>query len=148
MKKLTTTTFRFLLAILFLATSLGKLLDNRGFAEVLQTYQLFPSFTLMPLALAISLSEFTLGIFTLLNKKIKFCSKAILFINSLYLALAIVSNLRGLNIPNCGCFGVFLARPMTWNTVIEDAILVLVSLVFLFQRSNTEGPYKNASNAS
>lgn len=148
MKTFTKTLLRVFLGILFLATAVGKMLDNRGFAEVLSTYQLFPSFTLMPLGLVISLSEFILGIFILLNRQIELCSKTILVINSFYLVLAIVTNLRGLTIPNCGCFGVFLARPMTWNTVAEDAILVLVSIVFLFQCSNTEAPYKNASNAS
>ncbi|MBC8645596.1 MAG: hypothetical protein H7X85_00410, partial [Thermoanaerobaculia bacterium] len=35
---------------------------------------------------------------------------------------------RGIAVPNCGCFGVFLARPLTWGTVLEDGGMVAASL--------------------
>ncbi|NBY18819.1 DoxX family membrane protein [bacterium] len=133
--------FRFLqllLGLLFLTTSLGKLLDNRGFSEVLRTYQLFPASLLMPLALSISLSEFFLGSWIILNLKTRLCANIALAINIFYLLLAVATNLRGLKLPNCGCFGVFLARPMTWMTVIEDIIVVFFSTtyVLLVRRSS------------
>ena len=35
---------------------------------------------------------------------------------------------RGISVPNCGCFGVFLTRPLTWGTVLEDGVMVAASL--------------------
>ena len=53
---------RWALGLLFIATAIGKLLDNRGFADVLQNYRLFPTLILLPLGLLLSLSELILGI--------------------------------------------------------------------------------------
>ncbi len=122
------------IGLIFVTTAIGKLLDNRGFAIILETYQLFPSVILLPLGLGISLFELLLGYFLLtLKRTSRYMPLAALF--SLvsyagYLVLAIVTNLRGLALTNCGCFGVFLARPMTWWTVLEDAILMLVCFMF------------------
>jgi len=127
MKKKALMFLRFLFGVLFVVTSIGKLLDNRGFAAVLETYQLFPSGILLPFGLFISLSELLLGIFILWGKNLFRCALLNFGIQVAYLTLAITSNLRGLDIPNCGCFGVFLARPMTLWTIVEDAVLVILA---------------------
>lgn len=127
MKKKALIFLRFFLGVLLVVTSIGKLLDNRGFAAVLETYQLFPSDILLPFGLFISLSELLLGIFILWGKNLFRCALLNLGIQVAYLILAITSNLRGLDIPNCGCFGVFLARPMTLWTIVEDAVLVILA---------------------
>ena len=36
--------------------------------------------------------------------------------------------LRGVKLANCGCFGVFLARPLRWTSPLEDLGLVAVTL--------------------
>jgi uncharacterized membrane protein YphA (DoxX/SURF4 family) len=47
---------RYFLGVLFMATGIGKLLDNRAFAQVIATYQLaIPESLLLPLALSIAL---------------------------------------------------------------------------------------------
>lgn len=121
---------RYLFAILFISTSIGKLLDNRGFAQVLSSYRLFPSSILLVLALTISLSELAIGLLFLKNWKLKFLSLVTLAINVGYLTLAAVTLWRGIALENCGCFGVFLARPLTRLTLVEDGILVLFSIIF------------------
>lgn len=128
MKSKTLKSLRFLFGLIFVVTSIGKLLDNRGFAAVLETYQLVPVFFLLPLALFISLSELLLGLLFFWGKNLFRCAQLTLGIQLVYLALAISSNVRGLDIPNCGCFGVFLARPMTPWTILEDAVLVVFAL--------------------
>ena len=44
--------------------------------------------------------------------------------------------LRGLRLADCGCFGVFLARPLVWRTVAEDLVMtgLSVALVALARR--------------
>lgn len=121
---------RYLFAILFISTSIGKLLDNRGFAQVLSSYRLFPSSILLVLALTISLSELAIGLLFLKNWKLKFLSLVTLAINVGYLTLAAVTLWRGIALENCGCFGVFLARPLTRLTLVEDGILVFFSIIF------------------
>ena len=38
-----------------------------------------------------------------------------------------VTLLRKIDVPNCGCFGVFFARRLTWRTVAEDVFMLAVS---------------------
>ena len=45
-----------------------------------------------------------------------------------FITILTLTLLRGIPISNCGCFGVFLARPPTWVTIIEDLILLALSL--------------------
>lgn len=112
--------------------SIGKLLDNRGFAEVLGTYRLLPDVVLLPTALFVSLGELLLGLCLAAGVRLNTCAAVVLGINTGYLFLAIGTLLRGLPIANCGCFGVFLARPLTIWTVVEDGFLVAASLAFFF----------------
>ncbi len=124
---------KYFFALLVIATGIGKLLDNRGFADVILTYQFgIPHFLAMGLGLAVSLFELFLGIFILLEKNQNRNAILLMLMHSGYVFLATVSNIRGLDLQNCGCFGVFWGRPLTWITVVEDLALVLASYVFYY----------------
>lgn len=128
---------RSFLGALFLATGIGKLLDNRGFARVIATYELgIPERGLLPLALAISLLELAVGMNILRGRRLQQNVLATLLFHIGYTALAAATLVRGLPIENCGCFGVFLARPLRWSTVGEDLALAAVSAVGVFLLSN------------
>ncbi len=121
---------RYFLGLLFLATGTGKLLDNRGFSDVLASYQFgLPDALLLPMALAISLTEFAIGWNILLGRSLLLSVLATLYFHLAYASLAVLTLLRGIPLANCGCFGVFLARPLRWTTVVEDLMLAAISLV-------------------
>ena len=123
---------RYFLGVLFVATGIGKLLDNRAFAEIIATYQLpVPERLLLPLALGIALLEFTIGLNLLSGRRLRSFVLATLCFHSVYTALAIMTLLREIPIENCGCFGAFLARPLRWSSVAEDVALVAVSALGL-----------------
>jgi hypothetical protein len=122
---------KWLFGLLVLAAALGKLLDNVGFAKVITTYQFgLAENILLPLALTISLLELLLAGYILREINPKRAGILLIAMHLGYTLLAIISNLRGLDIPNCGCFGVFYGRPMTWQTVVEDAALTALSYYF------------------
>ncbi len=127
---------QFFIATFLLATSVGKLLDVRGFARVLLTYDSLPEGTALPVALGLSLLELGLSLWLFSGVKLKFAALAAIVLHVQFTAVAVSANLRGLDIPNCGCFGVFLARPMTWATVAEDVLLTIlcVALFVLARR--------------
>lgn len=132
MKRLGYVFFKYAFALLFFATAIGKLLDNRGFAEVIGTYQLgIPESMLLPLALSVSFFELFIA-YRIIKEKGQVLNSVILILNHLgYTILAIVTLDRGIALDNCGCFGVFLQRPLTQQTVWEDAFLVALSIIFL-----------------
>jgi Methylamine utilisation protein MauE len=121
---------RYFLGLLFVATAVGKLLDNRGFAQVIDNYQLgIPDVALLGIALAISLLELLIGINILRGRSLSMSVLATLGFHLGYASLALVTLLRGIALSNCGCFGVFLARSLKWSTVVEDLVLAAISLV-------------------
>lgn len=119
--------------LLLIASGVGKLLDNRGFAEVILTYQFgIPIELALGLGLGLSLIEFATGIWLLWEFRQPRNAIVLIFLHSGYVVLAVISNLRGLNLKNCGCFGVFWGRPMTWYTVVEDLVLLALSVAFYY----------------
>ncbi len=122
-----------------MTTAIGKLLDNRGFAKVIETYQFdLPKAILLPFALLISLTELYFAIQIFRNNHPKLNAWFAILSHFGYTVLAIVTLSRGIQLQNCGCFGVFWARPMTNQTVVEDATLLLISVLFLLSLPETQ----------
>jgi Methylamine utilisation protein MauE len=119
---------RFSIGLLLFATAVGKLADPAGFASVLDTYRVLPSWALLPLALAIPLAELLLAGWLAIGRRLRAAAIGSAVLHAAYGAWAGITLARGLQLPNCGCFGVFLPRPLTWGTVLEDGILVTASL--------------------
>ncbi|MCI5073284.1 hypothetical protein MRY82_10165 [bacterium] len=124
---------RYLFVLIYLTTSLGKLLDNRGFAQAIIAYQL-PGLEQMngfvlSFALAFSLFELLLAYALATQKKLLHTAYAVVAVQAMYLVLALVTLYRGIAIDNCGCFGVFLQRPLTMATVYEDLVLLIMAIV-------------------
>ncbi len=127
---------RLFLGLVFLATAAGKLLDVPGFAGVLGTYEAFPEAALLPLAVAVPVAELALALWLFSGRRLVGAAAAALGLHAFYAAWAAATLLRGLRPPNCGCFGVFLPRPLGWRTLIEDLVMMGVSaaLVVLARR--------------
>lgn len=123
---------------ILIASALGKALDLEGFAEVLTTYQAFPKSALFFMALAVTIFEFVLGAWMLAGWKL--CASAITaaVMNTTYAIWMTVTLYRGLKLPNCGCFGVFFPRPLTWFSPIEDMVMAALCslLAYLAQNHN------------
>ncbi len=114
---------RFSIASILLVTGAGKLLDVRGFAEVLRSYDAFPARALLPLALAVPLAELLLSAWLLSGRRLLGAGLCSMLLHFSYALWSAVSVLRGLRLGNCGCFGVFLPRPLGWSTVLEDLLV-------------------------
>lgn len=117
------------LAALHLAAALGKVLDLGGFAAVLAEYRLFPAAALMPLAVAAVLTEAMVALGLVLRRSRLLAALASGAMALGYGVTLTVTLLRGIRLENCGCFGVFLARPLTPLTPFEDLLLLGLSLV-------------------
>jgi hypothetical protein len=111
-------------SIILLASALGKSLDLSGFIEVLKTYQAVPDFLLWPTALVVTGVEFVLGAWVLSGWRLATSALASLGLNAGYAAWMTITLLRGLELSNCGCFGVFFPQPLRWYSPLEDLALV------------------------
>ena len=116
-----------LLAAVFFATALGKALDVAGFARILGTYELFPDMLLIPLAPGIIALEFLIAVGLMREETRRLAAMGAMWLaagNGLLLSFTLW---RGIAWQNCGCFGVFLARPLTLLSPLEDVVLLLMA---------------------
>lgn len=117
------------LAITLFATCLGKALDVEGFLQILATYQAFPAWTIPFIGLGIITAEGGLAVWLFSGRHIAISSLLAAGLHVGFTTLAVITLLRGISIPNCGCFGVFFARPLAWSTAFEDVFVTAWCLV-------------------
>lgn len=99
----------------------------QGFFEVVATYQVFPRSVVPLISWALVALELSLALALLHGKHLKAIAGLVVALHALYFIWLSIALLRGLNIPNCGCFGVYFARPLTGYTLVEDGVLLLLS---------------------
>ncbi len=127
------------LGLVFLAAALPKLADPPGFAKAIWAYELFPGWSLHPLALALPWLELLCGGALCLNL---WTRAAAAWTATLLLAfsLAVGINLARQHPVDCGCFGAAAPRTqaqrladMRW-VLWRDLGLVLLAVHLLLTR--------------
>lgn len=131
---------RILIGGVLLASALGKSFDMPGFVDVLVTYQLFPGWSLWILALGITGIEWVLGVWILVGRRLSTGALIALCLNGLYAIGLIVTLFRGLNLTNCGCYGVFFPQPLRWYSPLEDLVLVGLCAVVWVGANKSDRP--------
>jgi hypothetical protein len=124
-------TLRLAFAALLLVTGVAKLVDLPGFVAVVGTYRALPEALLAPAAALLTAAELALGAWLLSGRRLAEAALATALLHLGYFAWLAVAHARGLDIPNCGCFGVFWARPLTAWTFVEDGTLLALALALL-----------------
>jgi hypothetical protein len=118
------------LGAFLLAAAAGKALDVRGYVDIVKTYQLgLPDAVVWPAAVGVIAAEACLGLWILSGLRVRTAALASVALHACYFCLLGLTLLRGVEVPNCGCFGVFLARPLEPSTLLEDLVLVALSWV-------------------
>lgn len=118
---------RLLIGGVLLASALGKALDLEGFVDVLVTYRLFPGWSFWLAAFVIIGIEWILAAWILSGWRLPTGALLALTLNGLYAVGLIVTLIRGIDLPNCGCYGVFFPQPLRWYSPVEDLVLVGIS---------------------
>lgn len=121
-----------LLAALHAATALGKLLDLPGFAGVLADYRILPPPLVPPAAALAVVAELAVAAGLLLPAFRFRAALGAAALAALYAVVLVATLLRGIGLANCGCFGVFLARPLTVFSPFEDLALLALALLLAF----------------
>lgn len=131
---------------LMFASGTGKLLDMPGFYAVVATYRMMPEALIPPAAWALTLFEIGMGVALVLQKTRARAALLLLPLHLFYLMGMSQALLRGLKLPNCGCFGVYWARPLTPWSLVEDAVLLALA-VFLWTRLHQEKEASDGASA-
>lgn len=119
-----------LLGLLFLTMAGGQLRDLPAFRAILATYE-FASPDV--LSVLLQSGELLAGAWLLFAPRRRPIVPAAVFTATslLWALLATQAFVRGLTVPNCGCFGTYLAQPLRWWVLLQDALLLLYSGLLL-----------------
>lgn len=120
---------RLFFTVLLLITGGAKLLDIHGFVGIVDSYAMLPDALTPPSAFALAVWEIILGLWLLSRWKCRAAAVALIALHMLYLLWLLAALARGLSLPNCGCFGVYWPRPLTWQSPLEDLALLLLAIV-------------------
>ena len=124
--------------MLLAVSAIAKLADMPGFAVVVDSYRALPSELLGNAAWLLAFVELGLSIALIFGPVIEARVPAVragisarfaavFALHLMYMVWLVLAYLRGLDIPNCGCFGVYWPRPLTAYSLLEDAVLLLLS---------------------
>jgi hypothetical protein len=131
---------RWFFVALLVASGAAKLLDLQGFFAVVATFAVLPEASIPAFALGLALLEISLALWLGYanrlssegtNSPLFRPALAVLLLHFAYFAWLAVAYMRGLHIPNCGCFGVYWPRPLTLFTLVEDAWLIALASVLV-----------------
>lgn len=130
---------RILLAGLLSAMAAGQLSDPGGFADIMSTYGIGGATVASVVAAALVGGELLAAV-GLVSKAALTRRRAA----SLALAVAVAWSLlgtqaflRGLDLDNCGCFGVHLAQPLRWWVLVQDLEFMALAWWVRFRRVGT-----------
>jgi len=132
---------RIILALVLLGAAGAKLYDLPGFVLILRSYGIFPVKLLWPVAVGVTVVELLVGGWLASGRRLLMAAESALVLHSAYTCWAVYMLLRDKPILNCGCFGSSLVRPLSWNTVAENIVLVgiCVTLIYLCRRRGRGG---------
>jgi len=120
---------RWWLTILLLSMGVAQLSDLGGFADVLASYQAFPEGSALAAALAIAVAEMATGLGLMAGGKSRGVGAIVAVgVAVVWSVLGVQAFARGLDLSNCGCFGVHLPQRLWWGVVVQDAAFLASTL--------------------
>ncbi|MFJ7768711.1 MauE/DoxX family redox-associated membrane protein [Streptomyces sp. NPDC097107] len=109
------------------AMALGQLASFDAMPAILTTYGLTSKAASTALAMALVGAEAVTAGWFLARPRSRAITPVWLYagVAVVWSVLAAQAFARGLDLDNCGCFGTYLAQPLRWYVLVEDALMLL-----------------------
>jgi len=119
-----------MIGALFVYSAVPHILDTMGLASSIYNYKLFPPSIIGMSAAFIPWIALLSGLALIIGVKVRAASLIISVLLAIFISLAAISVIRGLDI-DCGCF-VGIERKADWLAVSEDLVALGGALFILF----------------
>jgi hypothetical protein len=124
---------RIVLGALYVAMGLGQTASASAMPGILDAYQVVDGPGLPWLAAALIVAEAGCGLWLLTRPRSRSLTPVWLFtgVAVVWAALGAQAYVRGLPIDNCGCFGRYLAQPLSGFVLAQDALLLVYAALLV-----------------
>lgn len=120
------------LAFIFVWAGIGKLRTLDEFTGVVANYRLLPHVWATPVARAVPAVEIAAGLGLLVPGLRPFAAAVVFALLVAFTAALAINLLRGRTYIDCGCFRLAARRPLSWNLVARNAVMMgLTALIWL-----------------
>lgn len=123
---------RYILAVVFLVASLGKIREPGSFIKTVAGYRLLPSFVVRPFGLLLPWIEFALGVILLIGWETRLASVATCLLYLMFIGALTINLARGRKDLDCGCFGSKHKHEIDRGLIIRDILLLLGAGLILY----------------
>jgi hypothetical protein len=117
------------LALVFAASSLGKVRTWSEFPGVVQNYRLLPRMAVRPVAWTLPVLEGLVAVGILVGPSRPWAARLALALLVVFSLAVTINLLRGRRHIDCGCFRFALRQPLSWWLVARNGVLALLALV-------------------
>lgn len=124
---------RLILGVTLVAMAAGQLASWPDVPDILAAYQLADGSALPLLAALLIAGELLAGGWFLARPRSRAAAPVWVYtaVAVAWAGLAGQAYARGLTVPNCGCFGVYLSQSLNWFVLLQDALLLAYAAVLI-----------------
>ncbi len=126
---------RIILGLVFIISSIEKIIDPESFAVSITNYRIFPIFAVNFVAIIVPWVELITGLFVLFGFVIKESSFIVNIMLIIFIILIASAFIRGLDI-ECGCFGTLDGQKVGLQKIIENVVLLILGLKLFYQKNH------------
>jgi hypothetical protein len=127
---------RLILAVTFLVSSFGKLVDIEHYSvAVVYNFGILPGPLAIVFGWALPFIELTFAVCLFLGIFTRLCSLGTAVLGASFLGAKAILLSRGLDI-NCGCFGAIGTTMASWSIYLDPIIILLSATVFFTPMEN------------
>ncbi len=129
---------RILLGLVFLWSSIDKIIHPDDFARSVANYQLLPEVLVNLFAVILAWVEAICGVLLLSGQWARSASFIVALLLAVFIFAVSVSMVRGLDI-NCGCFDANAGRKIGLKLLVEDLVLFIAAVFVVLRAKDKTG---------
>ncbi|MDE0803891.1 MAG: hypothetical protein OSA99_11255 [Acidimicrobiales bacterium] len=114
-----------ILGVVLVAMALGQASNLSAFVEIVGTYDLGGETIARISSAALLIGELVGGVGLLARRRQ--AAPIAVIVAAAWTIVGVQAFARGLDVPNCGCFGTHLSQPLRWWVLVQDAEFVALA---------------------
>jgi len=124
---------RLILGVVYLGMAAGQLLSWAQMPQILGAYQAGGPAAMRVLAVLLIAGELFCGLWFAARPRSPALTPVWVYtgVSVVWATLGTQAFLRGLDVGNCGCFGVYLSQRLSWFVLAQDGLLLVYAVLMI-----------------